>query len=82
MIDYAAILNANYKNDIWSLSGETYDGLVWHSNTSKPTKVALDAQWSAVETALKQAVAAKAAARQAVLDRLGLTADEAALLLS
>jgi predicted metal-dependent HD superfamily phosphohydrolase len=36
---------------------------------------------AASETARKDAEAAKAAARQAILDRLGLTAEEAALLL-
>ena len=42
------------------------------------------AQWQAdqaAEAARETAKAAKAAARQAILDRLGLTADEAALLL-
>ena len=82
MIDYAAILNANYQNDIWSLSGETYDGLEWLSSTPKPTKAALDAQWSAVQTALAKAITDKTTARQAVLDRLGITADDVALLLS
>jgi hypothetical protein len=39
-------------------------------------------QWQAQDAAAKQAEAeAKATARQAILDRLGLTADEAALLL-
>ena len=41
-------------------------------------------QWEvnkAAELARQEAETAKAAARQAILDRLGLTADEAALLL-
>jgi hypothetical protein len=47
--------------------------------TSAETKARLD---YAKEVAAKQAEAqAKAAARQAVLDRLGITADEAAALL-
>ena len=41
----------------------------------------LDARKKAAQ-AQADAVAAKAAARQIVLDRLGITADEAALLLS
>lgn len=42
------------------------------------------AQWEADKAAAQteaEALAAKSAARQAILDRLGLTADEAALLL-
>jgi len=48
MIDYAAILTANYPTDIWTLEGDTYEGITWLSNTPKPTKAALDAAWPAV----------------------------------
>lgn len=44
-------------------------------------KLADDKENAANYAALKKAQAAKAAARQAVLDKLGLTADEAAALL-
>ena len=44
-------------------------------------ELAQSAKDQAAETARLQAEATKAAARQAILDRLGLTADEAALLL-
>lgn len=48
MIDYAAILTANYPNDIWTLDGDTYAGLTWLSSTPKPTQAVLDAQWPQV----------------------------------
>lgn len=48
MIDYAAILTANYPTDIWTLEGDTYEGITWLSSTPKPTQAELDAQWPAV----------------------------------
>jgi hypothetical protein len=48
MIDYAAILSTKYPNDSWTLNGDTYDGLVWLSNTPKPTQSELDALWPQV----------------------------------
>ena len=49
MIDYSAILVANYPNAIWALNGDTYDGLDWLDSTPKPTQAELDAQWPAVD---------------------------------
>ena len=49
MIDYSAILSANYAGSQWTLNGDTYDGLVWLSDTPKPTQAELDAQWPAVD---------------------------------
>jgi hypothetical protein len=48
MIDYTAILSANYVGSQWSLNGDTYDGLTWLDETAKPTQPDLDAQWPAV----------------------------------
>jgi hypothetical protein len=56
MIDYAAILTANYPDAQWTLDGDTYDGLIWLDSTPKPTQAALDALWPA--TAYNQQVAA------------------------
>jgi hypothetical protein len=49
MIDYTAILNANYPGTQWSLEGETYDGLNWLDSSPKPTQAELDAQWNTVQ---------------------------------
>ena len=49
MIDYSAILATNYADQQWTLNGDTYDGLVWLSDTPKPTQAELDAQWPAVD---------------------------------
>ncbi len=49
MIDYAAILTANYKTAIWSLSDNDYTTLDWSSADPKPTQAELDAQWAQVD---------------------------------
>ena len=48
-IDYPAILITKYPESQWSLNGETYDGLVWLSDTPKPTQAELDALWPQVQ---------------------------------
>ena len=79
MIDYAAVLTANYSGAQWSLSGNDYATLVMHDDTPKPTQAELDAAWPAVQQAQADAVTAKEAARQSAMDKLaalGLTVDE------
>jgi hypothetical protein len=48
MIDYTAILNANYAGAQWTFDGDTYEGLTWLDSTPKPTQAQLDAQWPEV----------------------------------
>lgn len=81
-IDYSLILATHYADNEWTLNGDNYDGLTWLSDTPKPTKAELDNLWQATLDAVKAKEDAATAARQDVLDRLGITADEAALLLS
>lgn len=38
MIDYTAILTANYPGAQWSLNNNDYATLEWYSNTPKPTQ--------------------------------------------
>ena len=79
MIDYAAVLTANYPDALWTLGGDDYDGLTWLSDTPKPTQAELDAAWPAVQQARQDAVAAEAAAKQSAIDKLaalGLSVDE------
>jgi len=49
MTDYAAVLTANYPGAQWTLDGDNYEGLVWLSDTPKPTQAELDAQWPQVD---------------------------------
>ena len=79
MIDYAAVLTANYPDAEWTLNGDDYDGLTWLSDSPKPSQAELDAAWPAVQQAQADAVTAKQAARAsgvAKLEALGLTVDE------
>ncbi len=81
MINYSLILTTNYADKKWNIIGNEYDGLDWLDSTPKPTKEQLNAQWLEVQTKIADAATAKQVARQAVLDKLGLTANEAAALL-
>jgi hypothetical protein len=79
MIDYAQILSTNYVGSQWSLSGDSYDGLTWLSNTPKPTQTELDALWESTQAAViakEQAAKDVKASALAKLAALGLTLDE------
>lgn len=80
MIDYAAILARRYSGKQWTLNGDNYDGLTWLDDSTKPTKTKLDNLWAEVQQEIANEKNAKLAQRQAVLDKLGLTVDEAAAL--
>ena len=81
MTDYVAVLTRRYAGKEWWISGNDYDTLDWLSDSAKPSKATLDGLWASVEQEIADEPAAKLAARQAVLDKLGLTADEVAALL-
>lgn len=81
MINYATILVRKYNAE-WTLNGDTYEGLTWLSDSPKPTKKELDDLWDEVELEIQAEAEAKATEKAALLDRLGITADEAKLLLS
>lgn len=50
MIDYAQILIINYMGKLWSLDGNSYEGLDWLDNSPKPTQAELDALWASTQT--------------------------------
>jgi len=81
MIDYAAVLTANYPEALWGMIDNDLATLVWdESNTDpKPSQAELDAAWPAVQQARQDAVADREAAKQSAIDKLaalGLTVDE------
>ncbi len=80
-IDYSKILIRKFSGQEWTLNGDDYSGLTWLSDTPKPTKAKLDGLWNEVQSEIDAELEAKINQRQAILDRLGLTADEAKLLL-
>jgi hypothetical protein len=49
MIDYAAVLIANYQGAQWVISGNDYETLDWFSSTPKPTQAELETQWPTVD---------------------------------
>jgi hypothetical protein len=82
MTDYAAVLTRRYAGKEWWISGNDYATLEWTSAGTKPTQASLDSLWAEVEAEIIAEPATKAAAKNAVLAKLGLTADEVAALLS
>jgi hypothetical protein len=81
LIDYTLILSRKYPNTSWTLNGDDYDGLEWLDESPKPTKENLDAQWDTVKAEIKAEIEAQKTAKAAILEKLGLTESEAALLL-
>ncbi len=62
--------------------GDTLEGLKFINQTIvKPTQAEVDAAWITIQEAENQALIDQEAARQALFDRLGISADEAKLLL-
>ncbi len=81
MIDYTLILTSKYAGKEWILDGDDYAGLTWLDESPKPSKATLDALWQTVLDEKESERLAKVEAKAALLERLGITADEAALLL-
>lgn len=48
-MDIPTILTRKYQGSQWALNGEDYAGLVWFSDTPKPTKKTLEALWPEVK---------------------------------
>jgi hypothetical protein len=80
-MDISQILTLNYKGQEWHLVGDDYAGLNWLSDTPKPTLAKLEKEWPAVEAAIAKIAQDKIDAKAALLERLGITEDEAKLLL-
>ena len=82
MTDYAAVLTRLYPNLQWTLNDNDYEQLVMLDDAVKPTKKSLDDAWPSVQAEVLAEKLAKVEKKAALLERLGLTADEAALLIS
>ena len=84
MLNYHLILEVNYIDKKWTLSGNSYDGLQWNDESPKPTQAELDSLWESsvaqVEAKKQDAIVAKASAL-AKLAALGLTQDEVTALI-
>lgn len=80
MIDYPTILSRRFKGEEWILEGDEYSGLIWLSDSIKPTKKQLDDLWESVKEEIAAEAAAREALRSSALTKLGLTADEISVL--
>jgi hypothetical protein len=66
----------------WTMDNEDITTLKFLSDDVAPTLAQCNAIWPEVKAKLDEIAAAREKARDAVLAKIGLTADEAALLLS
>lgn len=48
-MDISLILTKNYVGAEWALDGESYSGLTWLDDSTKPTEAELEAQWADVQ---------------------------------
>jgi len=67
----------------WRLSGDSFAGLEWLDKThTKPTEAEIEQGWLNYQATRNKQIAEAKAKREALLDRLGITDDEAKLLLA
>ena len=66
----------------WTLSGDDYGNLMWSSQGSAPTLADIQAEIALLPAKEKAKADKEAADKAALLAKLGITADEAKLLLS
>jgi hypothetical protein len=69
-------------NDGWTITGDDYDSIIWDEGVTPITRKAFNDGFATFDAWKENDLAEKTAVRQAILDRLGLTADEVATLLA
>lgn len=79
-MDLSLILSRRYNAE-WTLDGDDYEGLTWLSDSKKPTKAELIAEWESVQAEVEAEKVAKANKRIEILERLGITEEEARIIL-
>jgi len=78
-MDIAQILTKRYAGSEWTLDGDSYSGLTWLSDSTKPTLAELEALAPEVEAEIageRQAKEDAKASAIAKLEALGLTVEE------
>ena len=78
-MDISQILTRKYADKEWTLNGDSYDGLTWLSDTTKPTEKELSDLWPSVQQEIADEKQARVNAKQSALAKLqalGLTVDE------
>jgi hypothetical protein len=78
-MNIATILSTKYIGSEWTLEGEDYSGLIWLSDSPKPTQEELEDLWPEVQAEVAAKAQAKIDAKAsaiAKLEALGLTVEE------
>jgi hypothetical protein len=65
----------------WVIYGDDFDSIIYSDGVKPITKKQFEDGFAVVDSAKSAKETADAIAKQSILDRLGITADEAALLL-
>jgi hypothetical protein len=81
-IEIVKALNSLKPGAEWTLSGDNYADLVWLSTGKAPTVTEIEAEIAALPLKEAAAESAKATEKAALLAKLGITDDEAKLLLT
>ena len=77
----ADVLNMLIPNGGWVIYGQDFDSIIYDEGVAPITKEQFEAGFAQYDVLKAQQDAAKATAKQALLDKLGITAEEAQLLL-
>jgi hypothetical protein len=75
------VLQMLCPNNIYHQIGETYEAIDWFGKTAPITKAEYEAGFAQYDAWKIEQDATRATQRQALLERLGITEDEARLLL-
>jgi hypothetical protein len=69
-------------NAEWTISGDNYENLIWLSNGKPPTLAEIEAEIALLPAKESAVLVTKNAEKAALLERLGISHDEAKLLFS
>ena len=82
MVDLAAAIQSLRPNSEFTYQNDDYSTIEWQVlDGNAPTQLEVDAAIKALKAEIKADEETKATAKAALLERLGISADEAALLL-
>jgi hypothetical protein len=77
----AEVLDMLCPNVEWSIFGDDYENINWYGKKAAITKTQFENGFAQYDSWKAEQDAIRAAEKQALLDSLGITADEAKLLL-
>ena len=82
-MDIAFTLTSQWPGELWTLNGDSYDGLMWESDTPKPTEAEIKAANPKAKSAVEAKEQAAHAARLAAIEHaksLGFTDEMIAVM--